>query len=335
MRIAILDDYQDCVRTLNAYALLAGHDVRVLTEPIADEARLAAAIGDAQAIVLIRERTRVTRSLLERLPALELISQTGRPGAHIDEAACTERGVAIAGGHGSPYAPAELTWALVLASRRAVALEAERLKAGRWQTVLGTTVRGRTLGILGYGNIGRLVAGFARAFGMHVIAHGREGSLARAAADGVEPVADRRALFARSDVLSVHLRLAPETRACIGPDDLAAMRPDALFVNTSRAELVAPGALLAALEAGRPGFAAVDVFEREPAGADEPLLALPNVLATPHLGYVERDSYELYLGTAFGHVVAYAQGAPTGVVNPAAFERRGARGLAAQPGGSG
>ena len=317
MKIAILDDYQDCVRSLACFARLAGHEVIVLNQTFSDPAELAARLPGVEALVLIRERTRITRALLERLPALRAISQTGRAGPHIDTAACTAHGVVVLSGSGSPAAPAELTWALVLAASRVVAQEAAALRAGRWQTTLGRTVRGRTLGILGYGNIGRLVAGFGKAFGMQVVTYGREATRVRAQADGVPVLASQRDLFAASDVLSVHLRLVPETRGIVGPGDLDAMRPDSLFVNTSRAELVVPGALLAALRAGRPGQAAVDVFESEP-GGDAELIAHPHVLATPHLGYVERDSYELYFGTAFDNVLAFAAGAPVNVVNPEA-----------------
>ena len=318
MRIAILDDYQGCVRTLDCFARLRGHDVRVLTEGALDPAALAARLEGVEALVLIRERTRVGRELLALLPSLRAISQTGRAGGHVDLEACTERGVAVLAGTGSPYAPAELTWALVLDASRRISHEAAALRAGRWQTTLGRTVRGRTLGILGYGKIGRLVAGYGRAFGMEVLASGREASLERARADGVAFSSDQRDLFARSDVLSVHLRLVPETRGRIGAPDLAAMREGSLFVNTSRAELVAPGALLAGLEAGRPGFAAVDVFESEPTTGD-PLIAHPRVLSTPHLGYVERDSYELYFGEAFDNLLAFDAGRPTGLVNPEAL----------------
>ena len=317
MKIAILDDYQDCVRSLACFARLAGHEVIVLNQTFSDPAELAARLPGVEALVLIRERTRITRALLERLPALRAISQTGRAGPHIDTAACTAHGVVVLSGSGSPAAPAELTWALVLAASRVVAQEAAALRAGRWQTTLGRTVRGRTLGILGYGNIGRLVAGFGKAFGMQVVTYGREATRVRAQADGVPVLASQRDLFAASDVLSVHLRLVPETRGIVGPGDLDAMRPDSLFVNTSRAELVVPGALLAALRAGRPGQAAVDVFESEP-GGDAELIAHPHVLATPHLGYVERDSYELYFGTAFDNLLAFAVGAPVNVVNPEA-----------------
>lgn len=307
MRLAILDDYQDCVRGLACFQRLEGHDVIVLHETLTDPDALAQRLAGVEALVLIRERTKITAALLDRLPSLRLISQTGRHGPHIDLAACAARGVAVAIGKGSPHAPAELTWALVLAAMRGIAHESAALRAGRWQTMLGRTVRGKTLGVLGYGNIGKLVAGYGKAFGMKVLASGREGTRTRAAADGVECTSTRRELFERSDVLSIHLRLTPETRGMIGRDDLAAMPADSLFVNTSRAELVEPGALKAALDAGRPGMAAVDVFESEPT-LDHPLIHHPRVLATPHLGYVERDSYELYLGTAFDNVLAFARG---------------------------
>ena len=319
MKIAILDDYQDCVRTLDCFNRLQGHDVKVLNQTYADPSELASHLAGIEALVLIRERTHVTRELIARLPSLRAVSQTGRPGNHIDVAACTERGIAVLAGTGAPYAPAELTWALVLAARRAVAAEAEALRAGRWQTTLGRTVRGRTLGIFGYGKIGRLVAGYGRAFGMKVLAFGREGSRERATADGIAFASSQRELFAASDVLSVHLRLAPETQGMITRDDLVSMPPGSLFVNTSRAELVAAGALLEALATGRPWLAAVDVFETEPTVTD-PLISHPRVLATPHLGYVERDSYELYFGAAFDNLLALLSGVTTSVVNPEALQ---------------
>jgi D-3-phosphoglycerate dehydrogenase len=304
MKIAILDDYADVVRHLDCFARLAGHDVLVLNETLSEDA-LAERLADREALVLIRERTRLTGSLIRRLPALRIVSQTGRAGPHIDSAACEARGIRIVAGTGSPHAPAELTFAMMLACAREVATENRALREGRWQTTLGTTLRGRTLGILGYGNIGRLVAGFARAFGMQVLAFGREGSAARASQDAVALADSQRALFAASDVVSVHLRLVPETRGIVGAADFAAMRPGSMFVNTSRAELVAPGALLAGLQAGRPAKAAVDVFDREPT-LDDPLIRHPGVLALPHLGYVERDSYELYFGQAFDNLLAAA-----------------------------
>jgi D-3-phosphoglycerate dehydrogenase len=246
-----------------------------------------------------------------------LISQTGKGTAHIDLAACHRRGVTVTAGTGSPHAPAELTWALVLAALRHIPRETARLRAGHWQSTLGTGLRGRTLGIWGYGKIGSLVAGYGRAFEMNVLVWGREGSLSRAQADGYATAPGRNALLERSDVLSLHLKLNRETRGTVTAADLARMKPSALLVNTSRAELIEPGALAAALRAGRPGFAAVDVYEEEPVlGAAHPLLSMDNAVCTPHLGYVEKDSYELYFEQAFDQVVAFAAGNPTGVVGP-------------------
>lgn len=284
MKVVIPDDYQDAVRHLECFGKLAAHEVTIHDHSRIDD--------DVEALVLIRERTPVTAALLDRLPRLKLIAQTGRGTAHIDVEACEQRGIRIATGTGSPYAPAELTFALILASMRRIPQEAASARAGTWQSGLGTTLRGRTLGIWGYGKIGTLVAGFGRAFGMHVI-HSQAQS--------------RDELLEQSDVLSLHLRLSERTRHRITAEDLARMKPAALLVNTARAELIAPGALVAALRAGRPGFAAVDVFEEEPT-ANDPLLTMDNVLATPHLGYVERDSYELYFGQAFDAVNAFASG---------------------------
>lgn len=298
MKIVIPDDYQDAVRHLDGFAKLAGHEVTIYHDTVKDVDALAERFRDAEALVLIRERTEITAALLDRLPRLRQIAQTGRGTAHIDMEACAQRGIRVTTGSGSPVAPAELTWALVMSAMRRIPEEAAALRAGRWQSTLGRALRGRTLGIWGFGKIGALVAGYGRAFAMRVLAWGREGSITRAAADGFETASSREQLFAESDVLSLHLKLTKETRGIVTGDDLARMKRDALLVNTSRAELIAPGALLDALGAGRPGFAAVDVFESEPALGD-PLLALPNVLATPHLGYVEKDSYEMYFGEAF------------------------------------
>ena len=309
VRIVIPDDYQDAVRHLACFSKLAGHDVAVLHDTVKDIDALAQRFADADALVLIRERTAISDALLEKLPRLKLISQTGKGTAHIDVDACKRRGIVVSVGTGSPYAPAELTWALVLASMRHIVHEAARLRAGEWQSTLGTLLRGRTLGVWGYGKIGSLVAGYGRAFGMRVLAFGREGSLTRAQADGFEVATSKDALFEQSDVLSLHLRLTKETRGIVTAADLASMKPTALLVNTSRAELIERDALVNALRAGRPGFAAVDVYEEEPIlGASHPLLQLDNALCTPHLGYVEKDSYELYLGQAFDQVLAFAAG---------------------------
>lgn len=313
MKIAILDDYQDACRTLDAWTKLAGHDVTVFRDTLKDEDALVARLKDFEALGLIRERTRFTASLLERLPKLRALSQTGKAGAHIDLAACNKLGIAVLEGSGSPYATSELTWGLVLAAMRRIPQEVENLKKGGWQQSVGRALRGRTLGIYGFGKIGSVVAGYGRAFGMKVQVWGREGSLERAKAAGFEAAASREALFATSDVLTIHIRLAPETQGMVTGRDLALMKPDAVFVNTSRAELVAPGALAAGLVAGRPGFAAVDVYEEEPVqGAAHPLLALANAICTPHLGYVEKDGYELYFGGAFDNLAAFAKTLPQG-----------------------
>ena len=318
MRIAIPDDYQDCVRGLDCFDKLAGHDVRVFNDSVKGTDALAARFADAQAIVLTRERTRIDAALLDRLPDLRLISQTGKLAGHVDLEACTARGVAVAEGSGAGSATAEIAWALALASRRHLVSEANRLRQGKWQGHLGQQLSGQRLGVWSYGRIGRQVAGYGRAFGMQVWVWGREASTAAARADGFEVAPSREAFFAQSDVISLHVRLGAETTGIVTAQDLARMKPTALLVNTSRAELIAPGALEHALALGRPGFAAVDVYEEEPVlGADHPLLALPNVLCTPHIGYVEKDNYERYFGIAFDNVVAFAEGRLTQVVNPA------------------
>jgi D-3-phosphoglycerate dehydrogenase len=324
MNITILDDYQDAVRGLSCFAKLAGHSVTVHRDSVSDADTLVARLAEADAVVLIRERTRIPAAVIARLPKLKILSQTGGAGKHIDIEACTRAGIVVCAGTGAPDAPAELTWGLILASVRSIALEDRRLREGRWQTTLGRTLKGMTLGIYGYGKIGSLVAGYGKAFGMKVIAYGREASAKRAHAEGVKMAASRAQLFSGADVLSVHLRLAPETRGIVTREDLALMKSDAVFVNTSRAELVAPGALEAALKAGAPGFAALDVFEGEPVlGAKHPLLEMDNVVATPHLGYVTEDNYELYFGTAFDNILAVSAGKPaTTVVNPEAFGKR-------------
>jgi D-3-phosphoglycerate dehydrogenase len=309
MRVVIPDDYQNAVRTLDCFKKLTDHQVTIYQDSVKDEAILAERFREADALVLIRERTRITDSLLVRLPNLKLICQTGRGISHIDLKGCKRRGIPVAIGGGSPYATAELTWALILASLRHIPQEVAALKAGKWQATLGTGLRGRTLGIYGYGKIGAVVAGYGRVFGMDVQIWGREGSLERAAANGFRVAADRTAFFATSDVLSLHVKLVNDTHGLITADDLTLMKPSALLVNTSRAELIVRDALIAALRAGRPGYAAIDVYEHEPAIGD-PLLELPNLLGTPHLGYVEKDNYELYFGTAFDQLLAFIMGRP-------------------------
>ncbi|MBE2270391.1 MAG: D-2-hydroxyacid dehydrogenase family protein [Anaerolinea sp.] len=320
MHIVIPDDYQDAVRTLDCFSQLAGHTVTIYSDSVTDIDALVERFKDADALVLIRERTAITEALLARLPKLKLISQTGRGIPHIDVPACTRHGVPVLVGGGSPYSTAELTWGLVLAATRHIPQEVENLKAGRWQRTFGVGLHGRTLGIFGYGSIGSIVANYGRAFGMNVVAWGRSGSLERAQADGYGVVSSQRALFEQADVLCLHIKLNAETRGIVTLDDLQAMKPTALIVNTSRADLIVPGALVAALQAGRPGYAAVDVFESEPV-IDHPLLHLPNVVATPHLGYVEKDSYETYFGAAFEQLSNFLSGKPASIVNPEAVTR--------------
>lgn len=313
MKIAILDDYQDVVRHLDCFHLLDGHEVKVFTHGTQGAGHLAVRLAPYEALVLIRERTVFTKAVLDRLPNLRVISQTGKVSGHIDMEAAAARGIRILEGSGDPTAPAELTWALIMAAMRRVPQYAANLKQGLWQQVsdqprfntLGLALKGRTLGIWGYGKIGKLVAGYGHAFGMRVVIWGRENSLRQAVADGFSVAASREEFFAQADVLSLHVRLTPDTRGLVKTDDLARMKPTALFVNASRAELVEAGALESALQAGRPGQAALDVFETEPLNKESPLLRMDNVLATPHLGYVEKDGYELYFGAAFANLVDY------------------------------
>jgi D-3-phosphoglycerate dehydrogenase len=317
MRVVIPDDYQDCVRHLACFPKLAAHEVTIFNDTVHDPDALVQRLANAQAVVLTRERTAISDALLQRLPQLRIISQTGKVAAHIDMAACTARGVAVAEGSGTGAATAELTWALLLASRRNLVDEANRLRAGLWQGTVGQQLQGQRLGVWGYGRVGTQVAAYGRAFGMKVWVWGREGSSSRARADGFDVAPSRDAFFAESDVVSLHVRLSPDSQGAVSPADLARMKPGALLVNTSRAGLIEPGALVQALKAGRPGFAAVDVFEDEPVlGASDPLLALPNALCTPHLGYVERDNYERYYGTAFDNINAFAAGQPANLANP-------------------
>jgi D-3-phosphoglycerate dehydrogenase len=334
MNIVILDDYQDAVRKLNCASKLEAYPAKVFTNTIKGTGQLAVRLKDVEILVLIRERTHITRSLIEKLPRLRMISQTAKVGSHIDMAACTERGIAVAEGTGSPVAPAELTWALIMAAMRRVPQYVSHLKHGAWQQSglksasmpanfgLGNVLRGKTLGIWGYGKIGQLIAGYGKAFGMRVLLWGSEASRQRATSDGLNVAESRESFFEQSDVLSLHLRLSDDTRGIVTSQDLNRMKPTALLVNTSRAELIEPDALIAGLNRGRPGMAAIDVFESEPILQGHALLRLENCVCTPHIGYVEQDSYELYFGTAFDNVVNYIKGTPTNIVNPGALQMR-------------
>ena len=324
MKIAILDDYHDTVRTLECFRKLAGHEVRVWNDHVQDADRLAERLEDAEALVLIRERTKIRAPLLERLPRLRLISQRS-VWPHIDVEACTRHGIVVSSNMhaGTPsYATAEMTWGLILAAAREIPQQVAALKVGRWQIGVGNTLRGKTLGVYGYGRIGQVVAGYAQAFGLRVQVWGREPARAQAAADGLVAASSKEAFFAECDVITLHMRLVDATRGIVTAADLARMKPGAIFVNTSRAGLVAPGALVEALKKGRPGRAAVDVYEEEPVlGGGHPLLAMDNVICTPHLGYVTREEYETQFADIFDQIVAYAAGRPIHVVNPEALKK--------------
>ena len=323
MKISILDDYHDTLRALECYKKLAGHEVRIWNDHIQEVDALAERLQDTEVLVLIRERTEIRRPLLQRLNKLRLISQRSVY-PHIDVDACTELGIIVSSSQhaGSPsYAAAELTWALVLAAMRQVPQQMAALKAGKWQIGIGNDLRGKTLGIYGYGRIGSVVAGYGKAFAMNILVWAREGSLNQARRDGYETARSKEQFFSDCDVLSLHMRLVDATRGIVTGQDLARMKPTALLVNTSRAGLIEPGALLAALKASRPGLAAVDVYEEEPVlDISYPLFALDNVVCTPHIGYVTRDEYEIQFSDIFEQIVAYAAGTPINVVNPQVLE---------------
>lgn len=334
MNIVILDDYQDAVRKLQCAARLEPYQAKVYTNTVKGLGQLSVRLKDADVIVLNRERTHMPRQLIEKLPRLKLIVQTGRVGPHIDVLACTERGIAVAEGASSPVAPAELTWALIMAAMRRLPQYIGNLKHGAWQQSglkagsmpvnfgLGTVLKGKTLGIWGYGRIGQLLAGYGKTFGMKVVVWGRTPSREKAVLDGFEAATNQEDFFAHCDVLSLHLRLTDETRGIVRLDDLVRMKPTALLVNTSRAELIEPDALISALNRGRPGMAAIDVFETEPILQGHALLRLENCICTPHIGYVEQDSYEMYFGAAFDNVINFIKGTPTNIVNPGALQVR-------------
>jgi D-3-phosphoglycerate dehydrogenase len=324
MIIAIPDDYHGLVSKLDCFASLSGHDVRIFRDASPSLDRLVANLREAEVIVPIRERTRFTREVVEKLSRLRHLSQTGRSVHHLDVAACTERGIVItAGTQASPYTVAEHTWALILAALRRIPEETVLMKRGEWRGAFSLALHGRTLGVFGLGNIGALVAATGASFGMRVLVWGREASLAAARNTGYVAAASQAELFEQSHVLSLCARLSKETRGIVTAQDLARMKPDALLVNTARAELIAPNALAEALRRGRPGMAAVDVYENEPVlRGDHPLLRLDNALCTPHSAWLEKDTYELYFGEAFANVLALARGEPANIVNPEALQRR-------------
>lgn len=325
MKISILDDYHDTLRTLPCFSKLAAHDVTIWNDHVQDLDALAERLRHTEALVLIRERTQIRAALLEHLPQLKLISLRSQY-PHIDIDACTRLGVLVCSNmHADTpsYATAELTWALVLAAMRQIPQQVAAMKSGKWQIGVGNTLRGKTLGIYGYGRIGRVVAEYGREFAMKVLVWARESALAKAQADGFDVAVSKDAFFEECDVLSLHMRLVDATRGIVTTGDLARMKPTALLVNTSRAGLIEPGALVDALRAGRPGMAAVDVYEQEPLiDTEHPLLTMPNVVCTPHIGYVTRDEYETQFADIFDQITAYAAGAPINIVNPAALTRR-------------
>jgi D-3-phosphoglycerate dehydrogenase len=324
MKISILDDYFDTLRTLGCFSKLAGHDVTIWNDHVQDVDALAERLKDTEALVLIRERTQIRVPLLERLPRLKLISQRSVY-PHIDIEACTRLGIVVSSNmHADTpsYAAAELTWGLVLAAMRQIPQQMASLKSGAWQMGVGHTLRGKTLGVYGYGRIGAVIAGYGKAFGMKVVVWAREASREKARADGYDVARDKDSFFAQCDVISLHMRLVEATRGIVTAQDLTRMKPTALIVNTSRAPLIAPGALVQALKAGRPGMAAVDVYENEPLrDTQDALLSLDNVVCTPHIGYVTRDEYETQFSDIFDQIVAYASGKPINVVNPQSLSR--------------
>ena len=324
MKVHILDDYHDTLRTLEAFKKLSSHEVKVWNDHVQDTEPLAQRLKDAEALVLIRERTKIRAPLLERLQKLRLISQRS-VFPHIDVDACTRLGVLLCSNQafGMPsYATAELTWGMIIASMRDIPLQMESLKAGKWQAGVGNTLRGKTLGIFGYGRIGAVVGGYGRAFGMKALVWGRDASREKARSGGYDFAASKEALFEQSDVVTLHLRLIDATRGIVTAADLARMKPTALIVNTSRAPLIAPGALVTALKAGRPGKAAIDVYEEEPLrDTAHPLLNMPNVVCTPHLGYVTREDHEIAFSEIFDQINAFVAGKPMNAVNPEALAR--------------
>jgi D-3-phosphoglycerate dehydrogenase len=325
VKVSILDDYFDTLRTLDCFQKLAGHDVTIWNDHVQDVDVLADRLRDTEALVLIRERTQIRTPLLERLPKLKLISQRS-VFPHIDIDTCTRLGIVVSSSQHADtpsYATAEFTWGLVLAGMRAIPQQVANMKAGKWQIGVGQSVGGKTLGIYGYGRIGAVVAGYGKAFGMKVLVWAREPAMAKARADGYATAASKTEFFEQCDVLSLHMRLVDATRGIVKAEDLARMKPTALLVNTSRAPLIEPNALVNALRAGRPGMAAVDVYEKEPLiDVNDPLLNLPNAICTPHIGYVTRDEYQLQFTDIFDQIVAYTSGTPTNVVNPDVMAKR-------------
>ena len=317
MKIAILDDYQHIIDRLDCFKILDGQQVQIFHESEKDPEKLSKMLFDTEILILTRERTEITETLLSKLPKLKLISQTGKISNHLDLKSCTKFRVAVAEGSGSPIAPAELAWALMMNTARQIPAAIEAMKMGHWQTNIGTSIHGKTIGIWGYGKIGQRIAGYAKAFGAKVLVWGSLESMEKAVNDGLEKAASKSDFFQTADIVSLHLRLNDQTFGIVQEIDLMQMKPTSILINTARAELIQKDALLKCLKAGHPGFAGIDVYENEPIyDTNFELLNMPNVVCTPHLGYVEKNSYELYFGKAFENAVAFINGNPVNIANP-------------------
>ena len=334
MNIVILDDYQDAVRKLSCFSKLDAYKTQTYTNNVKGVGQLAVRLRDAEVVVLIKERTALSRQLIEKLPKLKLVVLTGPHNQTVDVPACTERGIAVATGNYDPSTTAELTWALLMAASRRIPQYVASLRQGAWQQSglksaampanfgLGTRLRDKTLGIWSFGRVGQIVAGYGRAFGMRVVVWGSDASRARALQEGYNIIESKDALFEQSDYLSLHLKLTALNTGCIALTDLARMKPTATLINTSDAGLLEPNALITALNRGRPGLAAIDVFETEPLLQGQALLRLENCICTPHIGYVERESYETEFAAAFDNIHHFIRGTPSNIINPGALQVR-------------
>ena len=317
MKITILDDYQDVVKDLHCFDAIKEYNVQIIHSPEKDVNKLAELLADTEILVLIRERTSISIELLEKLPNLKLISQTGKISNHLNLTNCTNYNVAVAEGIGSPIAPAELTWNLIMNTVRQLPQAIEGMKNGKWQINIGETISGKTLGIWGYGKIGQRIAQYAKIFGAHVLVWGSENSRNKAIEDGFSAACTKEEFFKKIDIFTTHLRLNQSTRGIIKETDLRLLKDGASFINTARAELVEENALLNVLKSGQNIKVGVDVYENEPIyDSNYELLQFPNVICVPHLGYVEKESYELYFSKAFENVVNYINGHPTNIANP-------------------
>ncbi len=322
MKITILDDYQNAIETLQCYGILKGQNVEILHETEKDPCRLASHIADTEILILTRERTEITDGLLSKLPNLKLISQTGKISNHLNLNACTRHHVAVAEGVGSPIAPAELAWALLMNTVRQIPQAIEGMKSGNWQINIGTTIYGKTIGIWGYGKIGQKIAQYAKVFGAKIIVWGSENSRKKAVEDGYEQSETKEHFFKNADIITLHLRLTDKTHGIVNKTDLLSMKENSVLINTARAELIEKGGLQNVLKSGKNIFIGVDVYENEPIyDKNFELLKMKNVVCTPHLGYVEKNGYELYFGKAFENVINFINGNPSNIANPEALNK--------------